>query len=232
MALTLILGDQLHRAWLSPSPLQLGSGAAVLMIEDLAVASSYRYHKLRLLHTFVAMRSFGDALLERGVALRYFELPASAAVPFWERLAAELEGQPELRVAEIADRGFEARLRRFCAERAMPLTLLPSPAFLESVAESRSWFEGRRRPLMKSFYERQRRRLGLLLEADGSPTGGRWSFDADNRRRLPKDYQQPPLPPLAASRHEPAVRALVERYFAHHPGQLGALWIPFDLAGA
>jgi deoxyribodipyrimidine photolyase-related protein len=232
MALTLILGDQLHRAWLSPSPLQLGSGEAVLMIEDLAVASSYRYHKLRLLHTFVAMRSFGDALLQRGVALRYFELPASAAVPFWERLAAELEGQPELRVAEIADRGFEARLRRFCAERALPLTVLPSPAFLESVAESRSWFEGRRRPLMKSFYERQRRRLGLLLEADGSPTGGRWSFDADNRRRLPKDYQQPPLPPLAASRHEPAVRALVERYFAPHPGELGALWIPFDLAGA
>ena len=65
MALTLILGDQLHREWLEVSPLQLRAGQPVLMIEDLAVASAYRYHRLRLLHTFVAMRSFRDDLLER-----------------------------------------------------------------------------------------------------------------------------------------------------------------------
>jgi len=241
MALTLILGDQLHREWLEASPLQLHGGSRVLMIEDLAVASAYRYHQLRLLHTFVAMRSFRDALLERGIDVRYFELPASEGVPFWQRLAAELAAElgasqlgavQELRVAEIADRGFEQRLRHFCQERKLRLTVLPSPAFLESVAESRVWFEGRRRPLMASFYQRQRRRLGLLLEADGSPTGGRWSFDADNRRRLPKHYQEPPLPVVAASVHEPVVRELIGRHFADHPGQLGALWIPYDQAGA
>ena len=241
MALTLILGDQLHREWLEASPLQLRAGQPVLMIEDLAVASAYRYHRLRLLHTFVAMRSFRDALLERGIAVRYYELPASLAVPFWQRLAAELKADLEaehpgqgkgLQVAEIADRGFEQRLQRFCQEQKVGLTVLPSPAFLESVAESRAWFEGRRRPLMKSFYERQRRRLGLLLEADGSPTGGRWSFDADNRRRLPKQYREPPLPVVAASAHEPAVRELIGAHFAHHPGELGELWIPYDQAGA
>ena len=235
MALTLILGDQLHREWFSPSPLQLRAGQPVLMIEDLAVASSYRYHQLRLLHTFVAMRSFRDALLERGIDVRYFELPASEVVPFWQRLAAELAAElgasqsgvgQELRVAEIADRGFEQRLQHFCQEQKLRLTVLPSPAFLESVAESRVWFEGRRRPLMASFYQRQRRRLGLLLEADGSPTGGRWSFDADNRRRLPKHYQEPPLPVVAASYHEPAVRELIGRHFADHPASWGRSGFP------
>ncbi len=228
MPLTLILGDQLHPDWLAASPLQLAAGDRVLMVEDLAVASAYRYHQLRLLHTFVAMRSFRDALLERGVAVRYCELPESLDCSFWQRLAAELAGQAELRVAEIADRRFEARLQRFCQEQAVALTVLPSPAFLESVAESRAWFEGRRRPLMKSFYERQRRRLGLLLEADGTPTGGRWSFDAENRRRLPKGYLEPPLPTVPASPHEPAVRALIGRHFASHPGELGLLWIPYN----
>ena len=228
MTLTLILGDQLHQGWLSPSPLQLVAGDVVVMVEDLAVASAYRYHQLRLLHTFVAMRSFRDALVERGVAVRYFELPASVDCSFWQRLAAELVGQAALRVAEIADRRFEARLQQFCMDKAVALTVLPSPAFLESVAESRAWFEGRRRPLMKSFYERQRRRLGLLLEADGTPSGGRWSFDAENRRRLPKGYLEPPLPPVPASPHEPAVRALIGRHFASHPGELGPLWLPYD----
>ncbi len=232
MSLTLILGDQLHRHWLSPSPLELAIGSRVLMIEDLAVANAYRYHRLRLLHTFVAMRSFRDALIERGHDVRYFELPASVDVPFWGRLALELAGATGLRVAEIADRSFAAQVEQFCREQAVQLTVLPSPAFLESVAESRAWFEGRRRPFMKTFYERQRRRLGLLLEADGSPAGGRWSFDVENRRRLPKGYVEPPLPAVAANPHEPAVRTLITSHFDDHPGELGEIWIPFDHAGA
>jgi len=132
----------------------------------------------------------------------------------------------------VADRGFERRLQRFCDGQGVRLSVLPSPAFLESVAGSRSWFEGRRRPFMKTFYERQRRRLGLLLEPDGSPSGGRWSFDTENRRKLPKGYVEPPLPAMPASPHEPAVRELITRHFPDHPGELGPLWIPFDQAGA
>ena len=49
-------------------------------------------------------------------------------------LGDELGDGRELRVAEIADRGFEAGLRRFCNERSVQLSVLASPAFLESVA--------------------------------------------------------------------------------------------------
>jgi len=236
MVLTLILGDQLHREWFSPSPLRLEAGSRVVMIEDHGVASSYRYHRLRLLHTFVAMRSFSAALGASGIEVRYHELPASLAVPFWRRLEAEIEAMPaperRLQVAAIADRRFAQALEQFCAERSLPLTVLPSPAFLESTDDSRAWFERQKRPRMASFYQRQRRRLGLLLEADGSPSGGRWSFDADNRRRLPKGYAEPPLPAVAASPHEAAVRLLIARHFQNHPGELGALWVPWDHAGA
>jgi len=117
MSLTLILGDQLHRHWLSPSPLELAVGG-------------------RVLNTFVAMRSFRDALIERGHDVRYFELPASDGVPFWGRLTLELAGAMELRVAEIADRGFAAQVEQFCGEQAVQLSVLPSPAFLESVVRT------------------------------------------------------------------------------------------------
>ena len=239
MGLTLILGDQLHRQWFDPagaSPLHRPPGSRVLMIEDRGIATSYRYHRLRLLHTFVAMRSFADALREHGVAVRYHALSTAVTIDFWERLQQELEelapAERTLEMAEIADPGFEQALRQFCDQRGVPLTLLPSPAFLESAAESRQWFSTRKRPQMARFYQRQRRRLGLLLEADGTPTGGQWSFDADNRRRLPKGYEEPPLPQVAVSRHEPSVRALIEQSFHDHPGRLAPLWIPYDHAGA
>ena len=245
MALTLILGNQLHREWLEPSPLQLPPASRVLMLEDLGIASHYRYHRLRLVHTFVAMRAFADALRRHGHQLVYGELPESRQRPFWQRLAEELNVDPSgaaaegpegsapcLRLSEVPDPGFQRQLERFCQERGVRLEILPSPAFLESAAESRAWFHGRRRPWMKTFYERQRQRLGLLLEADGSPVGGRWSFDQENRRRLPRGYHQPPLPAVASSPHEAPVRAMVAAHFPHNPGVLGPLFLPFDQAGA
>ena len=63
MGLTLILGNQLHQEWLHSSFMGLDSSCQVLMVEDIGVASAFRYHKLRLLHTFVAMRSFRDQLV-------------------------------------------------------------------------------------------------------------------------------------------------------------------------
>ena len=242
MALTLILGNQLYRQWLKGPGLELAPHDTVVMVEDLGVASAYRYHKLRMLHTFVAMRSFRDALVEQGIRVRYFELPESAGITFVERLGLELgvahssDGaaitSQELRVAEIADPDFQHNLEAFCLASGVRLTVLPSPDFLESAAESRRWFEGKRRPFMKTFYERQRKRLGLLLEADGSPTGGQWSFDADNRKRLPKGYTEPALPVVRPSPHDGAVRELVRRYFPNNPGELGQLFIPYDHTGA
>ena len=38
---------------------------------------------------------------------------------------------------------------------------------------------------MADFYKHQRRRLNILME-DGSPAGGQWSFDHQNRKKVPK----------------------------------------------
>ena len=162
MVLTLILGNQLYRDWLEPSPIRLAPGHAVLMLEDLGIASAYRYHRLRLLHTFVAMRAFAERLRQHGVRVIYGELEESRQRPFWQRLEQELGAEPPgldgadeaeavLRLSEVPDRGFQEAVERFCAERRVRLEILPSPAFLESEAESRAWFMGRRRPFMKTF---------------------------------------------------------------------------------
>ena len=39
---------------------------------------------------------------------------------------------------------------------------------------------------MASFYKEQRRKLNILMDNEGQPVGGKWSFDEDNRKRLPK----------------------------------------------
>ena len=95
--------------------------------------------------------------------------------------------------------------------------VLESPNFLTSRDQVRGFFDGRR-ARMAGFYSWQRRRLGILVE-DGQPVGGRWSFDEDNRRRLPKGLV---VPNPARPAHHPAVVAAIEWVQHEFPGAPGA----------
>lgn len=44
---------------------------------------------------------------------------------------------------------------------------------------------------MEYFYREMRRRYAILLEADGTPTGGRWNFDKENRKPPVKGLSSP-----------------------------------------
>ena len=64
---------------------------------------------------------------------------------------------------------------------------LQSPMFMCTRDAFSSFAKGKSRLLMGDFYKQQRRSLGVLIDDDGQPTGGRWSFDADNRKKLPRN---------------------------------------------
>ncbi len=232
MALTLILGNQLHSDWYRESSLQLQKKSRVLMIEDLALASHFRYHKLRLLHTFVSMRAFRDELKKHSIDIHYFELPESKKVSFWERVLETLGDEKELQISEVPDRSFQKSLDQFSKKNKIKLKILPSPSFLCSTDEFDTYLGKSKRPFMKTFYERERKRHKILVDRDGLPTGGQWSFDSENRKKTPKDYQEPPLPPVKKSKHETPVREMIEKYFSKNPGELGELFIPYDESGA
>jgi deoxyribodipyrimidine photolyase-related protein len=85
---------------------------------------------------------------------------------------------------------------------------------------------------MAPFYRAQRIRHGILMHADGEPVGGRWSFDADNRERLPPTVSPPAPHPVAPTAAAQGARAEVLARFADHPGRLEATWLPTTHAQA
>ena len=81
--------------------------------------------------------------------------------------------------------------RRWVREQGM--TVLPARGFTLGENDFQDWL-GTRRPILEDFYRWQRRRLGILMEPDGEPEGGRWNFDADNRLPPPKKQRTLGLP--------------------------------------
>lgn len=96
-----------------------------------------------------------------------------------------------------------------------------TPAFLETRADLEAYRKkhtnGRSYQHDASFYRWQRRRLGLLVDADGKPVQGRWSFDRDNRNPYDSDYKEPRMPAFR-SRHVQEAKAYVERHFPDNFG--------------
>ena len=55
--------------------------------------------------------------------------------------------------------------------------------FITTRKEFKSYLDKNKKPLMANFYKINRAKLNLLVEKDGKPRGGKWSFDEDNRKK-------------------------------------------------
>lgn len=109
--------------------------------------------------------------------------------------------------------------------------VLESPGFLTGHADFIEWF-GRHPARMQHFYRWQHRRLGILVEGD-RPVGGRWSFDTENRKKLPRGHHAPQVD--AAQGHSHEVRDAIEtvaRDFPDAPGDPQSFAWPTDHAKA
>lgn len=70
--------------------------------------------------------------------------------------------------------------------RSLGAEVLPNNGFVTGEEQFAAWAGGRKRLLLEDFYRWTRRRTGILMTAESEPEGGRWNFDADNRRPPPK----------------------------------------------
>jgi len=105
--------------------------------------------------------------------------------------ALSSHGVEILHAADPAEQEAETRIRAFCRENGIALALHDTPAFLMPPTWLDDFFENRKTFRMTEFYRAVRREKGLLLDAGGKPLGGKWSFDPENRLRLPKGMPIP-----------------------------------------
>lgn len=229
-----VLGNQLF-PWEKVAPVVAAHGIkAVYMAESAELCTYYRFHQHKLVLFLASMRKYADALRSRGLEVFYRPLEGADAHAgaYEDGLVAwcRAHGVDGLVHAEIEDRWFEARAGAALAAAGLRAVAYPSPMFLTPREEFASYLRAHSRPFMRTFYERQRKRLGILVQG-GEPAGGRWSFDEENRRPLPSGVRPTPVPAVPLDGTVRAAIALVERRFGDHPGRAREFWLPTDRTG-
>jgi len=192
-------------------------GTVFVLVEDDLFFRQYRFHVQKLILHRASMRRFAERLREASFDVEVVE--TDAGTTSGTRLAALLERlrPTHVSVFDVVDDWLSRDLQQALADAGHdPADVLESPNFLTTREQIGDWF-GRHPARMQHFYSWQRQRLDILVDGD-QPVGGHWSYDAENRKKLPKKH---PVPDLQWPDRHPEVDAAIEwvqEAFPDNPG--------------
>lgn len=98
--------------------------------------------------------------------------------------------------------------------------------FLTPINQIESFFAGAKKLSFTPFYIDQRKRLKILVNKQNKPDGGKWSFDPENRRRIPNGTPIPQLRPFGQNEYVKEAQTYVERHFPDNPGSVDGFIYP------
>jgi deoxyribodipyrimidine photolyase-related protein len=231
--LILILGDQLSFDIASLRGADPAT-SVILMAEVAAEADYVWHHRKKLAFIFTAMRHHAAALRDAGWTVDYVALddPANSGslIGEVERTVAR-HGATCVTVTEAGEWRLRQDMAGWAAALDIPVTILADDRFLCTESEFAAWADGRKALRMEYFYRDMRRKTGLLMEGD-QPAGGKWNFDAENRKPAAQDLLMPRPRRTRVDGITDEVLALVARRFPERFGSLDDFWFAVTRADA
>ena len=222
-SLFVILGNQLF----DTKYIRDFKNSTFFMCEDYELCTYQRHHKLKILLFLSSMRSYADLLKNEKYKIKYFDLDNDFKVPYERKLKNFIikNNITELITFEIEDKFFENKIRKLVNTIKIKWKIIDSPMFLNSRKEFRNYLNLTKKPLMANFYKIVRKKYNILMDGD-KPRGGKWSYDSENRKKLPKNFQIPNIPQIQETNHTKKLKDIVTKKFSKHPGDIKNFWIP------
>ena len=193
----------------------LAGGRPVFLIEDQRLFSAFQFHKQKLVLHRASMQVYARRLA-RTHDLTYVPHDESGQEQLISRLRKA--GVTTLHTASLCDAALAEKVGRIAQGLKATWQEHPTPMLVTPIARMNRWAQDRKHFHMAGFYQAQRRDLDVLME-NGKPVGGKWSFDTENRKRLPKDLAIPALAPIRRNALVKEAVDYVNRHFAKNPGR-------------
>ena len=218
----IVLGNQLF----NPSYFEKFRNDHLFFIcEDFQLCTYQKHHKHKILLFLSAMRSFADELKKKKFEIIYKSIEErDFKESYVDKLFKEIEKEnvKEISMFEVEDKFFEKQLLDNL--KGLKLNYLKSPMFLSSRENFKTYLNQVKKPFMANFYKKQRVDHNILVDSNDKPVGGKWSFDDENRKKLPKEIDLPEKFTFKETKHTKNLKEIVEKTFSHHPGKTKSFW--------
>jgi deoxyribodipyrimidine photolyase-related protein len=204
----------------------------VYLVEEYLFFNQYNFHKQKLVLHRSSMQQYYDYLKSLNIDVDYISAyePSSDVRVLIKHLSSL--GIVDIHVVDVCDDWLSRRLVKVCKKYKLNLQTHASPNFLNTMDDVKPFFDDKKTYFQTTFYIAQRKTRNILLESNGNPVGGQWSFDADNRQKYPKKTAQPVVVFPSESKHTKAAKTYVDRYFPDNYGSIQNFVYPTNYAEA
>lgn len=198
----------------------LQAGRPVFLVEEQLFFRDYhypaRFHKQKLILHRAALRAYQERLRTQGFTVHYLAYRADPQMAYLFDPLRQA-GIEVVYWADPVDDILSRRLARWTRHWGLRACVLNTPKFLSPPDWLDAFFANQRRYNLTSFYIAQRQRLQILVDG-GKPVGGKWSFDPENRKKIPRGLVIPRPAEVGANPYTREAVAYVARHFGDHPG--------------
>ncbi|MCU0712306.1 MAG: cryptochrome/photolyase family protein [Pirellula sp.] len=201
----------------------LKPGRSVFLVEDPLFFCQYQFHRQKLMLHRASMKNY-EADLSKKHDTHYVEAHELNASCDIGRILKNKKVK-KVFCTEPSDDYLRRAISQACDDHRLDLTWLEDTEFLTSTDTIQRELGTKKKLFFTSFYIEQRKRLNCMLDEDGSPLGGKWSFDTENRKKIPKGLELPSIPVVKQDRFAEEARSYVSDRFPNAIGpDLGLLY--------
>lgn len=190
--LRLILGDQLNykHSWFREVNPDI-----IYLIMELRQETDYVVHHIqKIIGFFAAMFNFANYLEKKGHQVIHLKInDAENQQCLKKNLNYFIKKYTITRFEYLEPDEFrlDLQLKKFCSNLKITTQVFDTEHFLSSRTELKNHFYGKKTYVMESFYRMMRGKYNILIDDDGNPFGGKWNYDAENRKSIPPNHKPP-----------------------------------------
>ena len=204
----------------------LSKSTEIYLVEEWLYFKQYPFHKQKIWLHRASMKYYQSWLTEKKHKVHYID-------------ATQPESDIRLLIKEISDKKISKiifcdpsddwllnRIINSSKKHKLQTEVLPNPNFITDLKEANLYFDQKKNYFQTDFYIRQRKTLNILLDDQQKPLGGKWTFDAENREKLPKKISLPTINLPKENQWTKEAVSYVNTNFTDHYGSIDKLYYP------
>jgi deoxyribodipyrimidine photolyase-related protein len=205
------------------SSLLLENTYPIYLVEEFLFFKQFNFHKQKIAFHRATMKHYEAFLTSKKLKVIYIastdeNSDVRELIPFLKS-----KGITNIKYINPIDHWLQKRIEQGCSNNSIETTIFDSSLFLNTKEELQPFFRSDKKKYHQtSFYTEQRNKRHVLIDSQGKPVGGKWTFDIENRKKYPVKKIPPSIQfPDADSFYDEALK-YVAKNFSNNIGELNS----------
>ena len=185
------------------------------------------FHKKKIMLHLMSTQEYYNELKKIGYEIRLVTFDQLSVIGSLELLIKSNKIKT-IHYCNLVDTFLNERINRIVTKLDLKRFEYTSPGFLLDKNDIEDDFFNKKNHHMANFYKKQRRRFNILMDGN-KPKGDKWSYDHDNRKKLPKNIQLPEVSKIQYNQElYNSSASIITKNFNDNPGKLKGFNFPVN----